>query len=953
MAQQPADNRKPDPAAATAGRILDEVRALAAELRPHHAPAGGVGLDSSLDKDLGLDSLARMELLARLEHAFDVALSEHLMASAETPRDLVRAVLGAGAREGAAAVPDVSVIDVGVAEAVPRSAPTLIEVLDWHVRAHPQRPHVRLYADEGEGETVTYRALWDGAERVAAGLRERELEAGEAVIIMLPTGSDYFFSFFGVLLAGGVPVPIYPPARPTQVGQHLRRHAGIVRNCLARVLITVAEAKPVARLLGAQAGDLRHVVTVEELSSIPQAGAPAPAGPGDVAFLQYTSGSTGDPKGVVLTHANLLANIRVMLDAMDAGPDEVFVSWLPLYHDMGLNAWLGSLYHAWPLVLMSPLSFLARPQRWLRAIHRYRGTLSAGPNFAYELCLRRISDRDLEGLDLSSWRIAFNGAEAVSPVTIERFSRRFAACGLRASAMTPVYGLAECSVGLAFPPMGRGPLIDRIDREALTASGRAVPVSEADAGARRVVACGLPLPGHQIRIVEAAGRELPERHEGRLQFKGPSATSGYFRNADATRRLFDGEWLESGDLAYIAAGEVYITGRSKDVIIRAGRNVYPDELEEAVGGIAGIRKGNVAVFGSADPDTGTERLIVLAETRERDAAAREEMRARVTALATDITGSPPDEVVLAPPRTVPKTSSGKIRRAASREVYETGAIDRARGPQRLLVARLAVAGALPGLRRVARVASAGAFGGYWWCWFGLVAPVTWLVVGLLPRASWRWTVTRAAAKALLRGLRAPLDVRGIENLPPPGCACVYVSNHASNLDSCVLLAALPRTFAFVAKAELRRQFITRVFLRRIGTEFVERFDREQGAADTQRLACRALSGRSLMFFAEGTCQRMPGLLPFHMGAFQAAVEAGVPMVPITIRGTRTVLRPDTWLPRRGKITVVVDPPIEPKPQAERTGSGVWAEALRLRDAARARILSRSGEPDLEHERVEI
>jgi 1-acyl-sn-glycerol-3-phosphate acyltransferase len=953
VAQQPTDARKPDPAAETAGCILDEVRALAAELRPHHAPAGGVGLDSSLDKDLGLDSLARMELLARLEHAFDVALSEHLMASAETPRDLVRAVLGAGAREGAAAAPDVSVIEVGVAEAVPRSARTLIEVLDWHVRAHPQRPHVHLYADEGEGETVTYRALWDGAERVAAGLRERELEAGEAVIIMLPTGRDYFFSFFGVLLAGGVPVAIYPPARPTQVEQHLRRHAGIVRNCLARVLITVAEAKPVARLLGAQAGGLRHAVTVEELSSAPQAGAPAPAGPGDVAFLQYTSGSTGDPKGVVLTHANLLTNIRTMADAIDAGPDDVFVSWLPLYHDMGLNAWLSSLLYAMPLVLMSPLSFLARPQRWLRAIHRYRGTLSAGPNFAYELCLRRIPDGDLEGLDLSSWRIAFNGAEAVSPVTIERFSRRFAACGLRASAMTPVYGLAECSVGLAFPPMGRGPLIDHIDREALMVSGRAVPVPEADAEARRVVACGLPLPGHQIRIVDAASRELPERHEGRLQFKGPSATSGYFRNADATRRLFDGEWLESGDLAYIAAGEVYITGRSKDVIIRAGRNVYPDELEEAVGGIAGIRKGNVAVFGSADPDTGTERLIVLAETRERDAAARQEMRAQVTALATDITGSPPDEVVLAPLRTVPKTSSGKIRRTASREVYETGAIGRARGPQSLLVARLAVTGALPGLRRVARVASAGAFGAYWWCWFGLVVPVTWLVVGLLPRASWRWTVTRTAAKALLRGLRAPLDVQGLENLPPSGRACIYVCNHASYLDSCVLLAALPRVFAFVAKAELRRQFITRVFLRRIGAEFVERFDREQGAADAQRLAGRTLPGRSLMFFAEGTCQRMPGLLPFHMGAFQAAVEAGVPVVPITIRGTRTVLRPDTWLPRRGKITVVVDPPIEPNPQGERTDSGAWAEALRLRNAARARILSRSGEPDLEHERVEI
>ena len=206
---------------------------------------------------------------------------------------------------------------------------------------------------------------------------------------------------------------------------------------------------------------------------------------------------------------------------------------------------------------------------------------------------------------------------------------------------------------------------------------------------------------------------------------------------------------------------------------------------------------------------------------------------------------------------------------------------------------------------------------------------------------------------LLRGPGTSVGVQGLENLPPSGRACVYVSNHASYLDPCALLAALPRKFAFVAKAELRRQFIAGVFLRRIGAEFVVRFDYEQGAADTKRLVSQALSGRSLMFFAEGTCQRMPGLLPFHMGAFQAAAEAGVPVVPITIRGSRTVLRSDTWLPRPGIINVIVDPLIEPKPQAERTESDTWAEALRLRDAARARILSRTGEPDLQHERVEI
>jgi len=237
----------------------------------------------------------------------------------------------------------------------------------------------------------------------------------------------------------------------------------------------VAEAKPVARLLKAQVNRLRSIVTPQELARDAVAGR-QDIGARDVAFLQYTSGSTGQPKGVILTHADLLANIRAMGEAVRADSTDVFVSWLPLYHDMGLiGAWLGSLYFACPLVLMSPLAFLARPNRWLWTIHHHRGTLSAAPNFAYELCLSKVDDSDIDGLDLASWRRAFNGAEPVSPQTVRRFSDRFARYGFRPDAMAPVYGLAEAAVGLAFPPYGRGPVIDRIQREPFVSSGRAVP----------------------------------------------------------------------------------------------------------------------------------------------------------------------------------------------------------------------------------------------------------------------------------------------------------------------------------------------------------------------------------------------------------------------------------------------------------------------------------------------
>ena len=236
---------------------------------------------------------------------------------------------------------------------------------------------------------------------------------------------------------------------------------------------------------------------------------------------------------------SLLANLRAMGRHVAAGPDDVFFSWLPLYHDMGLiGACLGGLYHGFPLVVMSPLTFLARPARWLWAIHHHRGTLSAAPNFAFELCLRAIQDHEIEGLDLSSLRTLFNGAEPVSPATVERFIARFSRYGLRANALAPVYGLAECSVGLALQPPGRGPVFDAIQRDAFMTGGQAEPADPADPAALRFAACGQPIPGHQIRIVDEQGRELPDRQEGRLEFQGPSATAGYYRHPEATRALF-------------------------------------------------------------------------------------------------------------------------------------------------------------------------------------------------------------------------------------------------------------------------------------------------------------------------------------------------------------------------------------------------------------------------------
>ena len=923
------------------------VQQLFAEVHPVRAKTLALDLDSTLDTDLGLDSLGRVELITRIEEQFNIVLPEHVFVETESVRDLLRAISIAQHHMEVPAPRELTGLEVEKIEKLPLNAKTLVDVLEWHVKHHPRRVHLRVLGNEGEEDSLTYEELWQGARNVAAGLQQQGVRPGETVAIMLPTGKDYFFSFFAILLSGAIPVPIYPPVRRSQLEDHLRRHSGILNNCVASLLISMPEAKLIAQLLKSQVGSLRDVMTVEELAAEKAQFLPPAIDASDIAFLQYTSGSTGNPKGVVLSHANLLANIRVMGETVKADSSDVFISWLPLYHDMGLiGAWLGSLYFGVLLVVMSPLSFLMRPQRWLWAIHQYRGTLSASPNFGYELCLKRITDSDIEGLDLSSLRLAFNGAEPVSPNTIEKFTARFEPFGFHANAMLPVYGLAESAVGLAFPSLERKPRVDCVQRETFSETAEALPAELADENALCFVGSGHPLEGHEIRIIDLDGRELPERHEGYLQFRGPSTTSGYYRNPEATKTLFKDGWLNSGDLAYMAEGEVFITGRSKDLIIRAGRNIYPHEVEETVGNIPGVRKGCVAAFGTTDPHTGSERLVILAETRETSTGTIADLQKQVSSIASDLLGLPPDIVILAPPHTVLKTSSGKIRRSACKELYEKGELGKASKAVWRQFGRMAIHSLLPEWRRIRKKLSNTIYAAYAWSLFGLLGGMTWLLVMLTPRLSWRWKIIHFFARLLAVATGTRIDLNGMENLPPTNEACVYVSNHASYLDSYALMAVIPRGFSFVAKTELRNKLSVRLALDRLQPEYVERFDREKGLIDAQRIARAAQRQQPLFFFPEGTFTRAPGLQKFYMGAFVTAAQANIPVVPIAIRGTRSMLRSRSWFPRRGRIRISVGEVIRPDQLPQEAQTDSWHMALALRDKSRQFILRHCGEPDL-------
>jgi len=918
---------------------------LAEELRPSRSGRVAATLDSNLDRDLGFDSLSRAELILRLDRLFKVRLPDQLIGDAITPRDLADAIQAAApASIDAQGIVPAPPADLDVISE-PINAATLVAALLFHAQKHPSRPHVGIWLGDRMGAGLTYGALHRDALAIGHGLKNAGIATGDRVALMLPTGLSFFRTFFGILYAGGVPVPIYPPFRRAQVEEHIRRQAGILNNAEAALLVTEEEIRRVGGLLRGLVPSLHHVVTADVLMDGARLDQPHQCEAGTIALIQYTSGSTGDPKGVVLSHANLLANIRAMGMALEATSKDVFVSWLPLYHDMGLiGAWLGSLYFGARVVSMSPLTFLADPMRWLRAIAQQGGTLSAAPNFAFELCLKNVRDQDLAALDLSSLRAVVNGAEPVSPTTIRNFTERFSEAGFQPEALEPVYGLAECSVGLAFPPIGRRPIIDRVDRTVFASEGLAAPVREGDRSAIEFVACGRPLANHQIRIVDDIGLELPERRQGRLQFKGPSATQGYFRNASKTSDLYSGEWLESGDLAYIASGDIYLTGRIKDMIIRAGRNIYPHEIEDFIGRMPDVRKGCVAAIASADPQSGSERLVVLAETRLQSSVDLEALQRKIRDASLEILDLPPDEVVLIPPHMIPKTSSGKIRRSAAKALFEAGALGGK--PQSLWwqIARLEYTGASGRLRRSLRSALSLVYAGYWWFVLALLSVVVWPMVIALPRRAWRHAFVRTAVRLwfFLTGITTDVSIQGQAN---PDRA-IIVSNHASYLDGAVLSAAMPRGLTFIAKQEFADQFWAGRFLKRLGTVFVRRVDRAEGVKAAQDIVVAAMAGERIVTFPEGTLLRRPGLLSFRLGAFSAACEAGVAIVPIAIRGTRTVLRGEQWFPRRGPISVEIGEAIFPD------GKGFEA-AVQLRDKARAWILDHCGEPDLSGEDVDL
>lgn len=520
----------------------------------------------------------------------------------------------------------------------------------------------------------SFREIYHAACNMSVALRKRGVREGDRVLLILPTSFDFIISFFAVQLAGAIAVPAYPPAG-LRVRAGIDRLAHIANHAQTSLCLTNKQIKQVLGELPLRT-PIDDLTTVDELDTSEEPPTKYKAYSGDYSFIQYTSGSTGKPKGVLLSHSNLVSNIHCSGQAMKIGRHDVMVSWCPLYHDMGLiGGLLYPIYWRIPLVLMSPLAFLKRPARWLRAISDHKGTISPAPNFAYSMCVARISDKDREGLDLSSWRLALNGAEPVNYRTVVDFQQTYEPLGFPKSGFLPVYGLAEGTLAAAFPKPEDPVRYEVVDRQEL-ANGRAVLSS--GRGSMAIVSCGSHMPGHDVVIVDEDGSALPEREVGHVVIAGPSVMEGYYNDSEATERVVQGGWLWTGDLGYFADQQLYITGRAKDLIIVRGRNIYAEDIERVAERVDGLRPSGVVAFGVYDDAEGRDLIVLVAETKIQDAEKRAALAAELSENVTEFCDIRLDEVVMVAPGTIPKTSSGKRQRSQTRDQYLAGELKAAK-----------------------------------------------------------------------------------------------------------------------------------------------------------------------------------------------------------------------------------------------------------------------------------
>jgi len=550
---------------------------------------------------------------------------------------------------------------------------TIIEALER--AAHIAPTHGYTFCSESGDRFFTFPEMAANAARYAAALKRCGLRRGDRVALVLPDTTEFVHCFLGCMHAGLVPVPMYPPLRAGQLGYYLDHARHILARAAASMLITTSQIRSV---LGSLVdGQLRSIVTVASLGADDRTCEREQVSLSDPAFLQFTSGSTARPKGVQLTYGNLAAQSKCIRDGIRLTEEDTGLAWLPLYHDMGLIGFvLAPLYTLTSVVFVQPFQFLKQPAEWLRRMSKHRGTVSFSPNFGYGLCTSRVGTKELESLDLSAWRIAGCGAEPIQRNTLDAFAEKFAPAGFRKNAFVHAYGMAENTLGISFSPWGSEPGYGDFDYDALSIGKVA---KDATDGAKSITLanCGRAFEGHEIAIFDGHGNPRGDRLAGQIAVRGPSVMEGYYRDPGATAAVMHGDWLLTGDQGFVIDGELFVCGRDKELIIVAGRNYHPADIEWIAAEVPRIRRGRVIAFGVTsvgDDGSSSERVVICAESKTR-ADERDALADAVKARVLDQLGLKVSEVVLLQRASLPRTSSGKLQRTKTRERYLAGELE--------------------------------------------------------------------------------------------------------------------------------------------------------------------------------------------------------------------------------------------------------------------------------------
>jgi len=548
---------------------------------------------------------------------------------------------------------------------------TLAEGLDYAARG---ATGCNFFSERGKPAfSLTYREIRERALDLALRFSASGLERGARIALIAETRPEFLITFFACQYAGLIPVPLPLSVNLGGRESYVARLAAMMQRAHVSVAVTSEELLPMLEEAAPQAG-IERVGSYSDFAAMPyQGGEIRPLNKDEPAYIQFSSGSTSLPRGVMVTQQSIMANARgIGLHGLRLRVGDRATSWLPLYHDMGLVGFCLTPAMAQVSVdYLATTTFARRPLLWLQTLSDQGGTVAFAPTFGYELCLRRAARVEPGQYDLSRWRVAGIGGEMVRASVLEKFAERFADCGFDGKAFLPSYGLAESTLAISFSALGEGVKTDEVDREAAARRDLALPAGRG--GTKVFVRCGRPLPEHRVEIRDAQGRPLPERRIGRVFASGPSLMEGYFRDPEATAAAMpEAGWLDTGDLGYLAEGELVITGRSKDLIIVGGRNIWPQDLEWAVEKLENVRAGDVAAFAVTDQEE-KEQVVLVVECRLSDPAARENLRREISAVVQRSAGVS-CEIVLTRPNALTFTSSGKLSRAAAKADFLAGRI---------------------------------------------------------------------------------------------------------------------------------------------------------------------------------------------------------------------------------------------------------------------------------------